>query len=47
MVHVRQFDRWVAFLLPMYVVIGWWLTLRGFDRHLDHPFEQGGDEEAA
>ncbi len=40
MVHVRQFECWGIFLLPVHVVVGWWLSLRGFDPHLDHPFER-------
>jgi hypothetical protein len=39
-VHVRQFERWGVFLLPAYLLIGWWLALRRYDPHLDHPFER-------
>ena len=43
--HVRQFERWGPLLPPAYVLIGWWLTLRGYDPHLDHPFEQEAYEQ--
>jgi hypothetical protein len=43
--HVRQFERWGVFLLPAYFLIGQWLALRGYDRHLDHPFEQQAYEQ--
>lgn len=38
--HVRQFERWGVFLLPAYVLVGWWLAWKGYDRYLDNPFEQ-------
>jgi hypothetical protein len=44
-VHVRQFERWGVFLLPIYLLIGWWLSVRGYDSHLDHPFEQEAHEQ--
>jgi hypothetical protein len=44
-VHVRQFERWGVFLLPVYVLVGWWLVLQGRDPHLDHPFEQEAYEQ--
>lgn len=46
-VHVRQFERWGVFLLPVYVLVGWWLALRGYDPYLDHPFEQEAYERDA
>ena len=39
-VHVRQFERWGVFLLPASLLIVWWLAWKGYDSHLDHPFEQ-------
>ena len=39
MKHVRQFERWGVFLLPVYFLIGAWLWVRGFDPYLDHPME--------
>jgi hypothetical protein len=37
--HVRQFERWGLLLPPVYCVLAWWLAMRGYDPHLDHPFE--------
>lgn len=39
-VHVHQFERYGPLLPPIYVAIAWWLAWRGYDPHLDHPFEQ-------
>lgn len=39
-IHVRQFARWGPLLLPVAFLIGRWLALRGYDPHLDHPFER-------
>lgn len=38
--HVRQFERWGPFLLPVNWAIAIWLRWRGLDPYLDHPFEQ-------
>lgn len=38
--HVRQFERWGPFLLPVYWLVACWLSCRGFHSYLDHPFEQ-------
>ncbi len=40
--HVRQFERWGVFLLPGYVLVGWWLVWKGYDRYLGNPFEREG-----
>lgn len=45
-VHVRQFERWGIFLPLIYWGIGWWLRWRGFDPHLDHPFEREAFEQS-
>jgi hypothetical protein len=37
--HVRQFERWGPFLLPVYWMLAFWLWCRGYDPYLDHPFE--------
>jgi hypothetical protein len=44
-IHVRQYERWGLFLLPVYFLIGWWLAWRGQDSYLDHPFEQEAYEQ--
>jgi hypothetical protein len=36
--HVRQFERWGPFTLPVYWIVAGWLKWRGFDPYLDHPF---------
>ena len=38
--HVRQYERWGPLLLPASWVIGRWLSWRGHDPYLDHPFER-------
>ena len=43
LVHVRQFERYGPFLLPIYVLVGVWLRWRGYDPHLDHPMEPPAD----
>jgi hypothetical protein len=40
MVHVRQYERWGPLLPFVYAAIRWWLAWRGYDPHLDHPFEK-------
>jgi hypothetical protein len=45
-VHVRQFERWDVLLPPAYFLIGWWLARRGYDPHLDHPFEREACEQS-
>ena len=39
LVHVRQYEHWGPFLLPVYWIIGWWLRVRGYHPYLDHPME--------
>ena len=38
-VHVRQYERWGLFMLPMYLTASVFLYLRGLDPYLDNPFE--------
>ncbi|MFO0912962.1 MAG: hypothetical protein U0795_08390 [Pirellulales bacterium] len=37
--HVRQYERWGVFLLPVYWLVAAWLRMRGYDPYLDHPLE--------
>lgn len=37
--HVRQFQRWGLFLLPVYWSVAVWLWCRGYHPYLDHPLE--------
>jgi len=39
-VHVRQYERWGPFMLPIYLVASLFLYLRGYDGYLDNPFER-------
>jgi hypothetical protein len=39
-VHVRQYERWGPFLLPVYLLAGAVLFFRGRDPYLDNPFER-------
>ena len=39
MVHVRQYERWGAFLLPVYWLVSFVLWFRGYHPYLDNPFE--------
>lgn len=49
-VHVRQYERWGPFMLPVYLSASLLLWLRGKDPYFDNPFEReaygltGGDE---
>jgi hypothetical protein len=45
--HVQQYERWGPLLLPAYWLAGRWLAARGFDSHLDNPFERQAYEQAA
>ena len=38
-VHVRQYERWGPFMLPLYVTASLILWLRHRDPYLDNPFE--------
>ena len=37
--HVRQYERWGPLLVPVYWMIGSWLSWRGYHPYLDHPLE--------
>jgi hypothetical protein len=39
-VHVRQYERWGPFMLPIYLTASLVLYLRGYDPYLDNPFER-------
>jgi hypothetical protein len=39
LVHVRQYECWGVFLPPVYWLISFWLSWRGYHPYLDHPFE--------
>jgi hypothetical protein len=41
--HVRQFERWGPFFLPVYWLIAAWLSWRGYHPYLDHPLEHAAD----
>jgi hypothetical protein len=38
-VHVRQYERWGPFMLPVYLLMSAVLYFRGLDPYLDNPFE--------
>ena len=38
--HIRQYERWGAFLLPAYFLASFWLWLRGRQPYLENPFER-------
>jgi hypothetical protein len=40
LVHVHQYERWGALLIPAYLLCGAWLWLRGRDWYHDNPFER-------
>jgi hypothetical protein len=39
-VHVRQYERWGPFFVPLYLGSSLILWLRGYDPYLDNPFER-------
>ena len=39
-VHVRQYERWGPFMLPIYLTASFILYVRGLDPYLDNPFEK-------
>ena len=39
-VHVRQYERWGVFLVPVYLLASCVLYVRGQDPYLDNPFER-------
>jgi hypothetical protein len=41
--HVRQYERWGPLLVPVYWLIGAWLSCRGYHPYLDHPLEPPPD----
>jgi hypothetical protein len=46
-VHVRQYERWGPFMLPIYLGASAVLYFRGRDPYLDNPFEREAYDEAA
>jgi hypothetical protein len=46
-VHIRQYERWGVFMVPLYLLAGAVLYLRGFDPYLDNPFEREAYGDAA
>ncbi len=38
-VHVRQYERWGPFFIPVYLACSVWLGMRGYNSYLDNPFE--------
>ncbi len=38
--HIRQYERWGAFLLPAYFMTSLWLWLRGRQPYMENPFER-------
>lgn len=38
-VHVRQYERWGPFFIPVYLGCSAWLGMRGYNSYLDNPFE--------
>jgi hypothetical protein len=45
-VHVRQYERWGPFFLPLYISASLILWMRGRDPYLDNPFEREAYEQA-
>jgi hypothetical protein len=45
-VHVRQYERWGPFFLPVYITASLVLWIRGRDPYLDNPFEREAYEQA-
>jgi hypothetical protein len=39
-VHIRQYERWGVFMIPLYLAASLLLYLRGLDPYLDNPFER-------
>lgn len=39
-VHVRQYERWGALFIPLYVAASLWAMARGLDPYSDNPFER-------
>jgi len=39
-IHVRQYERWGPFFLPVYVLLGVWCWGTGRHPYRDHPFER-------
>ena len=40
MVHVRQYERWGPFFIPMYLGFSLWLWWQGKDAYYENPFEK-------
>lgn len=39
-IHVRQYERWGPFFIPVYLLTGLWQLVRGRDPYNDNPFER-------
>jgi len=39
-VHVRQYERWGPFFIPLYLAASGWALARGQDPYIDNPFER-------
>ena len=46
MVHVRQYERWGPFFVPVYLLCSLVLLLRGKDAYRENPFERQAYDEA-
>ena len=46
-VHIRQFERWGALMVPLYLGASAVCWLRGYDVYLDNPFEREAYDEDA
>jgi hypothetical protein len=44
-VHIRQYERWGPLMLPLYLIAGAVLFVRGRDPYLDNPFEREAFEQ--
>jgi hypothetical protein len=45
-VHVRQYERWGPLFIPLYIMMSFYVYLRGRDPYLDNPFEREAFEKA-
>lgn len=45
-VHVRQYERWGPLFIPLYLLAGLWLMIRGRNPYFDNPFEVDARDQA-